>query len=30
MTTKSQDTVTGKEEINVFYNHEKCGIDIHD
>ena len=30
MTTKSQDTVTGKEEIYVFYNLEKGGVDSHD
>ena len=30
MKTKSQDTVTGKEKINVFYNHEKGGVDSHD
>ena len=28
--TRSHDTVTGKEEINVFYNHEKGGVDSHD
>ena len=27
---RSHDTVTGKEEISVFYNHEKGGIDSHD
>ena len=30
MTTKSQDTVTGKEEIYVFYNQEKGVFDSHD
>ena len=30
MTTKSQDTVTGIEEINVFYNHANGGVDSHD
>ena len=28
--TRSHDTVIGKEEINVFYNHEKGGVDSHD
>ena len=28
--TRSHDTVSGKEEINVFYNHEKGGVDSHD
>ena len=28
--TRIQDTVTMKEEITVFYNHEKGGVDSHD
>ena len=28
--TRSHDTFTGKENINVFYNHEKGGVDSHD
>ena len=28
--TRSQDSVSGKDEINVFYNHEKGGVDSHD
>ena len=28
--TRSHDTVTGKEEINDFYNHEKGGVESHD
>ena len=30
MTTKSQDNVTGKEKINVLYNHKKGDVDSHD
>ena len=28
--TRSQDSVSGKEEINVFYNHKKGGVDSYD
>ena len=28
--TRSHDSVSGKEEINVFYNHEKGGVDSDD